>query len=227
MQVQSMPSPSQRVHPSSKHPLLIPAFSPAHASSRPSTHPDPPHVPQPQPRPPPGPLSILRSAIKTDGFRGLWKGHTGTIVRDSGGCAGWFSVKELVAEALIERRSAAAAGEPARREVLSVKDKKELQPWESGVAGAIAGAVCAFVFYPADTVKSAMQTEDELRPRPPSKQPVPQRASTFVGTLTRMYANHGLRGLYMGCGMTVVRAVPSSGILFVVYDGLSAWLDRG
>jgi ornithine carrier protein len=81
--------------------------------------------------------------------------------------------------------------------------------------------------YPADTVKSAMQTEEELlshRYRPaPTGEPKLAPAS-FYRTFTKMYATHGVRGLYAGCGMTVMRAVPSSGIVFVVYDGLSAWI---
>jgi ornithine carrier protein len=96
----------------------------------------------------------------------------------------------------------------------------ELLAWESAASGAIAGAVGALMFYPADTVKSAIQTEEELRPRGAGRNP---RRSSFVGTFRKMWARHGARGLYAGCGMTVARAVLSSGIIFVVYDGLTAY----
>jgi len=96
----------------------------------------------------------------------------------------------------------------------------ELLAWESATSGAIAGAVGALMFYPADTVKSAIQTEEELRPRGAGRN---AGRSSFVGTFRKMWARHGVRGLYAGCGMTVARAVPSSGIIFVVYDGLTAY----
>lgn len=36
-----------------------------------------------------------------------------------------------------------------------------------------------------------------------------------------MYKARGVRGLYAGGGMTIARAIPSSAIVFVVYDGLN------
>ncbi|KAJ7838269.1 mitochondrial carrier domain-containing protein [Mycena olivaceomarginata] len=146
-------------------------------------------------------MAIVRSTVATHGVRGLWLGHTGTILRETGGTASWFAVKEWVASALLERRLG-----PSR----TTAPNKELLPWESAVAGA------------------AMQTEEELlshRPRPRSiGEPKLGRPASFYRTFTKMYASHGIRGLYAGCGMTVLRAVPSSGIVFVVYDGLSAWV---
>ncbi|KAJ7839574.1 L-ornithine transporter [Mycena olivaceomarginata] len=147
---------------------------------------------------PPGLMAIVRSTVATHGVRGLWLGHTGTILRETGGTASWFAVKEWVASALLERRLG-----PSR----TTAPNKELLPWESA---------------------SAMQTEEELlshRPRPRSiGEPKLGRPASFYRTFTKMYASHGIRGLYAGCGMTVLRAVPSSGIVFVVYDGLSAWV---
>ncbi|KAF9459753.1 mitochondrial carrier domain-containing protein [Collybia nuda] len=171
---------------------------------------------------PPGALAIVRSTIQNYGFRGLWLGHTGTLLRETGGTAAWFSVKELIAVTLRNRRMKASES-PSRYGAGTT----ELLPWESAFAGAISGGACVLAFYPADTVKSAMQTEDELRaPRSVSSPPVSQKplSRSFAGTFMRMYSAYGLRGLYAGCGMTVARAVPSSGIVFVVYDGLSAWL---
>ncbi|KAJ7755377.1 mitochondrial carrier [Mycena maculata] len=165
---------------------------------------------------PPGLVAIVRSTIASHGIRGLWLGHTGTLLRETGGTASWFAVKEGVASALLERRLG-----PNRFPGPS----SALLPWESAVAGAISGAACVLALYPADTVKSAMQTEEELLShRPASTQGRKLAPPSFYRTFAKMYATHGVRGLYAGCGMTVVRAVPSSGIVFVVYDGLSAWI---
>lgn len=169
---------------------------------------------------PPGPFAIIRTTVQTYGVRGLWLGHTGTLLRETGGTAAWFGVKELVASTLRNRRI--NNSQPFEPESPYSTETTDLLPWESAVAGAISGGACVLAFYPADTVKSAMQTEDELRaPRSASSKPV---SRSFAGTLMRMYRAYGIRGLYTGCGMTVARAVPSSGIVFVVYDGLTAWL---
>ncbi|KIK02847.1 hypothetical protein K443DRAFT_131714 [Laccaria amethystina LaAM-08-1] len=169
---------------------------------------------------PPGPVSLIRSIVDTHGIRGLWLGHTGTLLRETGGSAAWFIVKEWVARRLVANR--------IPKDTLAHHSPK-LLPWESAFSGAVAGAVGALILYPADTVKSAIQTEEELRPRAVMKpgsaasQSSRRLPSTFMGTLRRMYSVYGLRGLYAGCGMTVARAVPSSGIIFLVYDGLNAW----
>ncbi|KAF8899754.1 mitochondrial carrier domain-containing protein [Gymnopilus junonius] len=165
---------------------------------------------------PPGIIALIRSIVDTYGVRGLWLGHTGTLVRETGGTAAWFVTKEFVARRLVEHRIRAT--DTSMPKTVS---KSELLPWESAVSGAIAGAMGALMFYPADTVKSAIQTEEELRP--PGVRP--SAASTFLGTAKKMYVRHGIKGLYAGCGMTVTRAVPSSGIIFLVYDGLIAYFS--
>lgn len=119
--------------------------------------------------------------------------------RDGGGVA-WFCSKEAVARLL--------RGGDARR---------ELAPWESAVAGACAGVAYNFALFPADSVKSAVQTEAELRPRAPGE-PYP----SFVATARAMYRAQGVRGLYAGCGITVARAVPSSAMIFMIYDWLNS-----
>ncbi|KAG6824712.1 hypothetical protein H0H87_011210, partial [Tephrocybe sp. NHM501043] len=45
----------------------------------------------------PGPISVLMNVVRTSGLRGLWLGHTGTPIRETGGTAAWFSTKEFVA----------------------------------------------------------------------------------------------------------------------------------
>ncbi|ESK91788.1 l-ornithine transporter [Moniliophthora roreri MCA 2997] len=205
--------------------------------------------PNPSSRPP-GPLSIVRNIIQAHGVRGLWLGHTGTVLRETGGTAVWFATKEWFARALRARRPK--------------NTSDTLLPWESALAGAISGAICVAALYPADTVKSAMQTQEELREFRASsvkaakewststagaasgiqkrdyhtrtmwtstvarasslpKISVPLPPSSFVQTFTKIYSTHGLNGLYSGCGMTMARAIPSSGIVFLVYDGLTAW----
>jgi ornithine carrier protein len=184
---------------------------------------------------PPGIFSVISSIAYTHGISGFWLGHTGTMLRETGGSAAWFVVKEWVGNILRDRRLQTQPNfvvftdDPGGGRMMDSADRKgssdmTLLPWESAVAGAVAGAVGALVLYPADTVKSAIQTEEELRSHTRHFPGRAAPASTFWNTFGKMYRNYGLKGLYAGCGMTIARAVPSSGIIFVVYDGLSAWI---
>lgn len=189
-------------------------------------------------RPTPGPFAMVSSIIRTHGMQGLWLGHSATILRETGGTSIWFVVKEWTAQAMRERRLAASNASPDPLGTVPA----DITPWESLVSGALAGGLCVLAFYPVDTVKSAMQTEEELSaqrhrrilasswslssssPSVPVPPPSSPPSGSFWGVLGRMVRVHGVRGLYAGCGMTVARAVPSSGIVFVIYDGLSAWI---
>lgn len=149
------------------------------------------------------------------------------MLRETGGCAVWFVVKEVVANALQSRRyglrSGGDTGNWDRPPPDAAEPVRDILPWESAIAGAAAGAAGALLFYPADTVKSAIQTEEELRSS--SQKLRTTSPSTFWRTTFKMYRTHGLKGFYAGCGMTVAKSVPSSGIIFVVYDGLRQWFD--
>ncbi|KAF8137083.1 mitochondrial carrier [Boletus edulis] len=155
----------------------------------------------------PGPIAVLTSVIRNGGLRGLWLGQTGTLIRETGGGAAWFACKEFVAAKLVQQRAARTGARLARKDII---------PWESAVAGACAGAVFNFSLFPADTIKSAMQTEEELRPRGKGVSP-----PTFLSTAKAMWRAQGIRGFYAGCGITVARSIPSSAMIFLIYDGLS------
>ncbi|KAK2461013.1 hypothetical protein APHAL10511_006954 [Amanita phalloides] len=161
---------------------------------------------------PQGLWRITMSIVHAHGLRGLWLGHTSTMLRETGGSSIWFSIKEWTAAWLRERRRGDGVGFKVPR-----KGNDDLLPWESALAGALAGAVSTLLLYPADTVKSAIQTEGELRPRlQPSSATVPSiRTGSSGDTLVmvkRMYDANGLKGFYSGCGMTIARAVPERGI---------------
>ena len=160
---------------------------------------------------PPGPISVFMSVVRNQGLRGLWLGHTGTIIRETGGTAAWFSTKEYIASLLLARR------------VRQGTSSTELQPWESALSGACAGIAFNLALFPADTVKSAMQTEEELRPRNGQASTLQGKQPSFARTFMAMYQAQGIRGLYAGCGITVVRSMPSSAIIFLVYDGLKKY----
>lgn len=157
----------------------------------------------------PGPLSIITSIFRHHGILGFWHGQLGTLIRETGGSAAWFGSYEGVS-ALFRKYSA--------RESVSIAEAVSCDPlplYQQMLAGATAGVSYNFIFFPADTIKSRMQTEE-----------------VNIGGLVRksfwasgkaLWRQQGVRGMYRGCGITVGRAAPSSAFIFAVYEGLRGW----
>ena len=175
----------------------------------------------------PGPLTLLASIVRTHGLRGLWLGQTGTLIRETGGSAAWFGSKEAFSRYLLRRREKARALEVAESGIdarsLVPLTKRDLTALESAGAGAFAGIAYNAVLFPADTVKSAMQTEEEMKSASGSATKVGSGSAkrTFFGIGKEMYAKGGIKGLYAGCGITIARSIPSSALIFLIYDSLA------
>lgn len=153
----------------------------------------------------PGPIEITRLILKREGFKGLWLGQTGTIIRETGGSAAWFTTFEVVSSFFVERR-VSAGQKGANGERIT---KGDLNALELMSAGATAGVIYNCVLFPADCIKSTIQTEDELR----GLSGVGGRRSFWV-VGKDIYKARGITGLYQGCGLTALRAAPSSALIF-------------
>ncbi|KAL2260642.1 hypothetical protein VTK26DRAFT_5300 [Humicola hyalothermophila] len=189
------------------------------------------------------PIPVIKDIFRHHGLRGFWHGQLGTLIRESGGCAAWFGTKETVTKLMRdwnERRAAATAApsastataltpiSPATTSKTTGEDDDDdaLPLWQQAVAGASAGMSYNFLFFPADTVKSRMQTTPvggsgggaEVAGGGPQKQ------KTFAAEAAALWKQAGVRGFYRGCGITVLRSVPSSAFIFIVYDGLKKYL---
>ncbi|KAL2023207.1 hypothetical protein VTK56DRAFT_3330 [Thermocarpiscus australiensis] len=157
------------------------------------------------------PVPVIRDIFRHQGVRGFWHGQLGTLIRESGGCAAWFGSKETASKLLREWNERAAASEEERLRLRA----EALPLWQQAVAGASGGMSYNFLFFPADTVKSRMQTT-------PIGESTQQR--TFAREAAALWKQAGLMGFYRGCGITVLRSVPSSAFIFIVYDGLKVYL---
>ncbi|KAK4156973.1 mitochondrial carrier domain-containing protein [Chaetomidium leptoderma] len=162
--------------------------------------------------PPLKPLPVIKDIWRHQGLRGFWHGQLGTLIRESGGCAAWFGTKETVTKLMREWNERSAATEAERERV---RRADALPLWQQAVAGASAGMMYNFLFFPADTVKSRMQTS------PIGESAAPQRS--FTAETVALWKQAGLKGFYRGCGITVLRSVPSSAFIFIVFDGLKKY----
>jgi len=143
--------------------------------------------------------SIIASVYRHQGISGLWHGQLGTLIRETGGSAAWFGSKEAMTNLF--------------RKWNRISENQSLPVYQQMISGAVAGMSYNFIFYPADTVKSRMQTED-VRKSTGGK-------TSFLPVGKAIWKQHGLKGLYRGCGITVLRAAPSSAVIFTTYDALT------
>lgn len=160
----------------------------------------------------PGPISITRSILRAEGFRGLWLGQTGTLIRETGGSAAWFTTFELLSSYFIQRRH--LLGQRSL-ETGGRITKGDLSAGELMISGAVAGVVYNCLLFPVDCIKSTIQTEDELRGLGDQKDGVKgEGRRSFLRVGKDIYKARGIPGLYQGCGLTALRAAPSSALIF-------------
>ncbi|KAK4540055.1 hypothetical protein LTR36_009871 [Oleoguttula mirabilis] len=146
------------------------------------------------------PLTVVRDVFRREGLRGFWRGQFGTFVRETGGSSAWFGCNEATSIYLKKRI--------AKQQDKPVTDVKLELPQQL-IAGAVAGVSYNFLFYPADTIKSKMQTGELTHVRP-----------TFTSVGKELWKAHGLKGLYRGCGITCMRSAPSSALIFTIVSRL-------
>ncbi|KAJ0121046.1 hypothetical protein N8I77_004031 [Diaporthe amygdali] len=157
------------------------------------------------------PLSVVKEIFRHDGFLGFWHGQMGTLIREAGGCAAWFGSKETTSKFFMNQNLKKAKTQAQRDEMLA----NPLPLWQQALAGASAGVAYNFLFFPADTIKSRMQTS-------PTDGSTLRRS--FWAEAVALWQQAGLRGCYRGCGITCLRSAPSSAFIFMVFDGLKKYV---
>jgi ornithine carrier protein len=145
-------------------------------------------------------LKLCKEILAKDGLKGFWFGQTGTLLREGGGSASWFGVYELTSHLFKELRLGSKA---------TSKDENTIP--ELLISGASAGIMYNLSLYPADTIKSKMQTNSVINPN---------EKTDFISAAKTIYKYNGLRGFYRGLSITLVRAIPSNAVIFFTYEKL-------
>ena len=146
-------------------------------------------------------LALITETVRKEGVPGLWHGLSGTLVREVGGGIAWFLTFELATQEFLRMRGVSMPGHSAT--------KSDLGSLELAASGALAGISYNVSLFPADCVKSSMQTERELRSQAGLALDTP---SGFWKTFHHIYRTRGIPGLYAGVGVTCLRSAPSSGM---------------
>lgn len=133
---------------------------------------------------------MSQEIVRNYGMGGLFRGLTMTVAREMPSYFCFFGVYEAVREAL----------KPVGR------TRAECGLLATMAAGSMGGMVLWTVTFPVDVVKSRIQLNDAL----------PTRG--WMACMLQMYRNEGAAALFSGLAPTLVRCVPSSAVLFLVYE---------
>lgn len=147
------------------------------------------------------PFSVIADVYRREGISGFWRGQLGTFLRETGGTAAWFGSYEACTLFFKKRMQDKARS--------GLDSDTTLPVYQQMASGAIAGMSYNFIFFPADTIKSKIQTGELTNVKP-----------TFTSVGRALWQAHGLKGLYRGCGITVARSAPSSALIFTIVENL-------
>ncbi|KAL8833078.1 MAG: hypothetical protein Q9170_004511 [Blastenia crenularia] len=165
------------------------------------------------------PVTVIASVFRQDGILGFWRGQLGTLIRETGGSAAWFGCYEGVSAGF--RRYATPTALSTNVNTNTTTPLPLLPLHHQLLAGASAGVAYNFLFFPADTIKSRMQTEELSSSAVCAAS---AKRKTFWKSGIELWSQQGLKGMYRGCGITVARSAPSSAVIFAIYEGLRGWV---
>lgn len=142
-----------------------------------------------------GSMDCVRKIYKSAGIKGIFQGFPPLMVRDVPGFVVYFGSYEILLDLLTQRSS-----------------RGDASPLASIFAGGVAGMLSWAATFPFDVVKSLMQADGN-----DDKFVYKGARDCFVKT----YRTGGIGLLYTGLVPTLLRAFPTNGIIFLVYNIVS------
>lgn len=133
-------------------------------------------------------LDCMRQILKSEGVAGLYRGGAATAVREVPSIGVYFASYKYVRNALLGM---------GYDETLSTV-----------IGGALAGASSWTLIYPADVIKTVIQTATTPE----------ARARSYMQTARYLFNEHGTGVFFRGLGPTVFRAFPVNAVTFVAYE---------
>ncbi|XP_026491474.1 mitochondrial ornithine transporter 1 isoform X1 [Vanessa tameamea] len=134
------------------------------------------------------PLQLTQQIFKQYGIQGLFRGLVPTIMREMPGYFFFFG------------------GYEGTRELLSKpgQSKDEIGFVKTMIAGAVGGLLLWTIIFPSDVIKSRIQ--------------ISNKSQKFLTVGLDIIQKEGVLALYNGLKPTLVRTIPATAVLFVVYE---------
>ncbi|CAH2063379.1 unnamed protein product, partial [Iphiclides podalirius] len=134
------------------------------------------------------PFQLSQQIFRRYGIQGLFRGLVPTIMREMPGYFFFFGGYEGTRELLAK----------------SGQSKEDIGFFKTMVAGAVGGCVLWTVIFPTDVIKSRVQISNEKQ--------------KFLTVGYEIVKKEGVLALYNGLKPTLIRTIPATATLFVVYE---------
>ncbi|KAK0373387.1 hypothetical protein CPAR01_15442 [Colletotrichum paranaense] len=131
-----------------------------------------------------GPLQCVGQTLRNEGIPGLYKGATPPLV-------GWMFMDSVMLGSLTVYRRLVA------ERLFRVGAVDNLPSYGHGIAGIMAGSTVSFIAAPVEHVKARLQIQYAANK-------AERLYSGPVDCLRKIYANHGVRGVYHGLSATLL-----------------------
>eukprot|EP00271_Cylindrocystis_brebissonii_P003024 TRINITY_DN13773_c0_g1_i1.p1 TRINITY_DN13773_c0_g1~~TRINITY_DN13773_c0_g1_i1.p1 ORF type:complete len:344 (-),score=42.55 TRINITY_DN13773_c0_g1_i1:512-1543(-) len=161
---------------------------------------------------------IVKRILKQEGVRGLWRGSAPTILRVGLGAGLYFSLLDGVVGVLQKPWSSYSmtAGSPSSEKRVP-RGKDGLSSTGLLLAGGFTRGVAAALLCPVTVVKTRMEYSTA------------QGAAKYPGTFSAIATiaqREGVRGLFKGLGVTLLRDAPYSALYLLMYNRSRAALQE-
>lgn len=140
--------------------------------------------------------SAIASVIRDEGWRGMYRGLTASIIQIVPYMGLLFGTYEPCRKLL--EGSAVPSG------------------WESAIAGFIAGSASKTGVFPLDLIRKRLQVQGPTR-----KEYFLKDIPVYAGlsrTIRKIWQREGMRGFYKGLGISLLKSAPSSAITLWTYE---------
>ncbi|KAJ2387013.1 hypothetical protein GGI05_004206 [Coemansia sp. RSA 2603] len=181
-------------------------------------------------------LACARRSIADEGIRGLYRGLLPPLVTASAAKSMSFSVFEQTKQWLRRHDPYKHKKNPLRIPDFQRKTVGSVA-LTAGISGSISGAVIAALCCPLELIKVQMQLANllskEVRAAPATVQPsgkrnftAPKWAGSNLSVCREIIRHKGVRGLYYGIGLHIVRDSSGTAIYFASYETVKETLRR-
>ena len=148
-----------------------------------------------------GSLNVITKTYQEFGFRGVFKGTDAILVRNTITFALYFTQYESFC-GFLQKYSGIDSGSRSL--------------FHSALAGGIVGSLNWGLTYPLDTFKSVSQTDCPKNPK----------YSSYLNLVKRVTLEKGIRGIYSGLTVTMIRGFPVNAAIFSSHQTTKEYLQK-
>jgi len=162
---------------------------------------------------------IVRSIYREEGLKGFFKGLSGSYVGCFEGGIQWMVYEKLKSVLTMKNKPIVSntVTKNKSKSVVTPPVEKKLTAWEYSVAASTAKMVAIIMTYPHEVVRTRLR-EQAINGA--------FKYTGFVNTLNIIAKEEGVRGLYGGMGLHLLRSVPNAAVMFVTFELVSNFLDK-